>query len=76
MAIAAKRLKRGLAFSAEGQREIRDMLERLAGNVQTAAAVFMTDDVRAARTSARRKFSAISKRARQRLTSRASAPAG
>ena len=50
MAIAAKRLKRGLAFSAEGQREIRDMLERLAGNVQTAAAVFMTDDVRAART--------------------------
>jgi phosphate:Na+ symporter len=49
MAIAAKRLKRGLAFSTEGQAEIRVMLERLAGNVHTAAAVFMTDDVRAAR---------------------------
>ncbi len=50
MAIAAKRLKRGLAFSVEGQAEIRAMLERLAGNVHTAAAVFMTDDARAART--------------------------
>jgi phosphate:Na+ symporter len=49
MAIAAKRLKRGLAFSTEGQAEIRAMLERLIGNVQTAAAVFMTDDARAAR---------------------------
>ena len=50
MAIAAKRLKRGLAFSVEGQAEIRTMLERLVGNVHTAAAVFMTDDARAART--------------------------
>ena len=49
MAVAAKRLKRGLAFSVEGQTEIRVMLERLAGNVRTAAAVFMTDDARAAR---------------------------
>jgi phosphate:Na+ symporter len=49
MAIAAKRLKRGLAFSVEGQAEIRIMLERLAGNVHTAAAVFMIDDARAAR---------------------------
>jgi len=49
MATAAKRLKRGLAFSVEGQAEIRGMLERLAGNVHTAAAVFLTDDVRAAR---------------------------
>lgn len=49
MAIAAKRLKRGLAFSVEGQAEIRAMLERLAGNVQAAAAVFMTQDARAAR---------------------------
>jgi hypothetical protein len=47
--IAAKRLKRGLAFSVEGQAEIRTMLERLAANVQGAAAVFMTDDARAAR---------------------------
>jgi phosphate:Na+ symporter len=50
MAIAAKRLKRGLAFSVEGQAEIRAMLERLIGNVHTAAAVFMTDDARAARS--------------------------
>jgi phosphate:Na+ symporter len=49
MAIAAKRLKRGLAFSVEGQAEIRGMLERLIRNAQTAAAVFMTDDARAAR---------------------------
>jgi phosphate:Na+ symporter len=49
VAIAAKRLKRGLAFSVEGQAEIRAMLERLIGNVQTAAAVFMTDDARVAR---------------------------
>src|SRR5206468_12806766 len=50
MAIAAKRLKRGLAFSVEGQAEIRAMLERLAGNVNTAAAVSMTDAPRAARS--------------------------
>lgn len=49
MAVAAKRLKRGLAFSVEGQAEIRAMLERLAGNVQAAAGVFMTQDARAAR---------------------------
>jgi phosphate:Na+ symporter len=49
IAIATKRLKRGLAFSVEGQAEIRTMLERLAGNVQSAAAVFMTEDARAAR---------------------------
>jgi len=50
MALAAKQLKRGLAFSVEGQAEIRAMLERLVGNVHTAAAVFMTDDARAARS--------------------------
>ena len=50
IAIAAKRLKRGLAFSVEGQAEIREMLERLAGNVHTGAAVFMASDARAARS--------------------------
>ena len=49
VAIASKRLKRGLSFSVEGQAEIRAMIERLAGNVSAAAAVFMTDDPRAAR---------------------------
>src|SRR5262249_20517005 len=55
IAIAAKRLKRGVAFSVEGQAEIRTMLERLAGNVQAAAAVFMTEDARAARRLLREK---------------------
>jgi phosphate:Na+ symporter len=49
MGLAAKRLRRGLAFSIEGQGEIRAMMERLEGNLRTAAAVFMTDDARAAR---------------------------
>jgi len=49
LGLAAKRLKRGLAFSLEGQAEIRAMLDRLAGNLRAAAAVFMTEDVRAAR---------------------------
>jgi phosphate:Na+ symporter len=47
--IAAKRLKRGLSFSTEGQGEIRSIMERLIGNVHAAAAVLMTDDPRAAR---------------------------
>jgi phosphate:Na+ symporter len=45
----AKRAKRNLAFSREGTSEIHAMLQRLATNVRTAAAVFMTDDARAAR---------------------------
>jgi len=45
----AKRAKRNLAFSAEGTAEIHEMLQRLAKNVRTGAAVFMTDDIRAAR---------------------------
>src|SRR5438045_8825387 len=49
IAAASKRLKRGLSFSIEGQAEIRTMLERLARHVQAAAAVFMTQDARAAR---------------------------
>jgi phosphate:Na+ symporter len=49
VAVASKRLKRGLSFSGEGQAEIREMLERLASNVTAAAAVFMTEDARAAR---------------------------
>jgi phosphate:Na+ symporter len=49
IANAGKRLKRGLAFSAEGEAEIRAMLERLRLSLRGAAAVFMTDDPRAAR---------------------------
>ncbi len=49
MALAAKRLKRGLAFSAEGSAEISGMLGRLTTNLRAAAGVFMSDDARAAR---------------------------
>ena len=49
MASVAKRLKRGLAFSVEGQAEIRAMLERLIDNVHAGVAVFMTENPRAAR---------------------------
>ena len=45
----AKQVKRNLAFSPQGSGEIREMLQRLGKNVRTAGAVFMTDDVRAAR---------------------------
>jgi phosphate:Na+ symporter len=49
LGIAAKRLKRGVSFSAEGQAEILPMVERLCTNLRSAAAVFMTEDPRAAR---------------------------
>jgi phosphate:Na+ symporter len=49
LGIAAKRLKRGLNFSAEGQAEILPMVERLCTNLRAAAAVFITEDPRAAR---------------------------
>lgn len=49
LAAAAKLAKRGLAFSSEGEAEIRAMLDRLEANLRAAAAVFMTDDPRAAR---------------------------
>ncbi|MDR6293463.1 MULTISPECIES: Na/Pi cotransporter family protein [Inquilinus] len=46
---AAKRLKRGLEFSKEGEAELLSMMDRLATNLRTAASLFMTDDRRAAR---------------------------
>lgn len=46
---ASKRLKRGLTFSKEGQRELLTMMDRLLSNVRTAASLFMTEDLRAAR---------------------------
>ena len=49
MGLAAKRLKRGLAFSGEDSAEIRAILARLIDNLRAAVAVFMTDDLRAAR---------------------------
>jgi phosphate:Na+ symporter len=45
----AKRLKRGLVFSKEGETELLGMMDRLVTNLRTAASLFMTDDRRAAR---------------------------
>lgn len=45
----AKRLRRGLNFSKEGQVELSRLFDRLTANLQTAAALFMTQDERAAR---------------------------
>ncbi len=49
MGYAAKRLKRGMPLSAAEQAEAGKVLRRLAGTVRAAAAVFMTEDARAAR---------------------------
>jgi phosphate:Na+ symporter len=49
MALAAKHIKRGVSFSEPSRAEIRQMVDRLIGNARAAAAVFMTEDPRAAR---------------------------
>jgi phosphate:Na+ symporter len=49
MGLASKRLKRGVAFAAKDQAELTAALNRLIGNLRTAASVFMTDDIKAAR---------------------------
>jgi phosphate:Na+ symporter len=49
MPLAAKRIKRGLAFSEESRDDVRQMIGRLISNARAAAAVFMTEDARAAR---------------------------
>ncbi len=47
--LAAKRLKRGLAFSADGQADIATMIDRVIANLRTAGALFMTNDAETAR---------------------------
>ena len=49
LGIAAKKLKRGVSFSKEGEAEILAMVDRLLANLRTAASLFMTSDERAAR---------------------------
>ena len=49
MPLAAKRIKRGVSFSEASQQEIGEMVDRLMSNARTAAAVFITEDPRAAR---------------------------
>ncbi|MES2713263.1 MAG: PhoU domain-containing protein, partial [Pseudomonadota bacterium] len=46
---AAKRLKRGLSLVQPGNTELLGMLDRLIANLRAAAALFMTEDLRAAR---------------------------
>ncbi len=52
---AAKRIKRGVSFSAEGFEEIRGMIDRLAWNLQAASTVFMTEDAETAKKLANEK---------------------
>jgi phosphate:Na+ symporter len=49
MGLASKRLKRGLALAAKDQADLTAALNRLAANLRTAASVFVTDDIKAAR---------------------------
>src|SRR6201981_2248792 len=49
MPLAAKRIRRGVSFSEASRQELREMDDRLIGNARAAAAVFMTEDPRAAR---------------------------
>jgi len=49
MPLAAKRIKRGFGFSEASRQEIQEMIDRLTSNARMAAAVFMTEDPRAAR---------------------------
>jgi phosphate:Na+ symporter len=49
MGYVARRLRRGVPLSAAEQAEASKVLQRLAGTVRAAAAVFMTEDPRAAR---------------------------
>lgn len=49
MALAAKRLKRGLRLPNKDQEQVRALMERLEANLRSAASVFMTEDARAAR---------------------------
>lgn len=53
--LAGKRIRRGLAFSPAGQREIDQMLQRLLANVRMAASLFMHEDARAAHVLAQEK---------------------
>lgn len=51
----AKRLRRGLKFSKSAKRELDDLFDRLAANLRTAAALFMSQDERMARMLAEEK---------------------
>jgi phosphate:Na+ symporter len=52
---AAKRLKRNIPLSQEQRAELGAIISRLVANLRAAASVFMTEDVRAARSLAAEK---------------------
>lgn len=49
MALVSRRLKRGLSLAREDLAGIRGLIARLEANSRTAASIFLTEDVRAAR---------------------------
>lgn len=46
---ATRRIKRGLVFSREDRKQLMELTFRLLANIRAAAALFVTDDLRAAR---------------------------
>ena len=52
----AKRLRRGLEFSKESETELASLFDRVATNLQTSAALFMSQDERVARMLAHEKI--------------------
>jgi len=55
LAIAARRLKRGIAFSKEGEEDLVKLSDRLAEILRQSTAVFLSGDVEAARQLAEQK---------------------
>ena len=49
LGVAAKGIKQGLVFRKEDQVELLGLIDRLIANARTAASLFVTEDVRAAR---------------------------
>ncbi|MCQ4162171.1 Na/Pi cotransporter family protein [Roseomonas sp. GC11] len=49
LALVARQHKRGLAFSPEERAELLELVDRLLENLHAAAALFLTEDLRAAR---------------------------
>lgn len=55
MALAARRLKRGITLRVDDRIELLATFDRLSGNLRTACAVFLSEDIGAARTLAEEK---------------------
>ncbi len=49
LGLVSKKIKRGLAFSPQGEAELLGAIDRLLSNVRTAASLFVIDDARLAR---------------------------